>query len=705
MSKKKTSSKGRSNRKPKNDRRNDSPQQRPQPPARNIDQLPELERIILDVLQEEYTQYMNVKQVNGRHPEIQSSYTYEDIERGLLRLAYEGFVSVEDHKYRVDLVGRFFEGEIKVFARDDYALVWTKLLPDPLKIERVKSIKAFSGDKVKVQVVQVTKHNILAELVDVTDRAQDTFIGIIEYGKSTNYFRPQDAFLKQDIVVPNKELNGAQDGERCRVQVTHFRSGKPYGKVIEVMGEVGTHEEEMHAIISEFRLDPSFSKSTLNEVSQISPGLDDAEIKKRKDYRDVLTITIDPEDAKDFDDALSFKKLKNGDVEIGVHIADVTHYVKPGSALDEDAFRKATSVYLVDRTIPMLPEKLSNNLCSLRPNEDRPAFAAIFTLNSKTGTVKNEWYGRTVIHSDRRFSYEEVQQILNDGKGELYEELSEMNRLAKLRREERFKQGSISFETDEVRFRLDDDGRPIEAFIKPRFDAHKLIEEFMLMANRHVAEWLHSKRKNPELPIPYRVHPTPDNEKLNNFKKFISRFGMHFRANPDMSKQKIASAINEVTKAVEGQPEEQIINDMAIRSMSKAFYTTVNVGHYGLGFDHYAHFTSPIRRYPDVMLHRLLEAVLEGNDIPDKTQIEYQCEHSSEREVVATKAERASIKYKQAEYLGAHVGEAYTGIISGIMDWGIYVLLRENGCEGMAWLADIKDDHYLVDETKHYARG
>lgn len=604
-------------------------------------------------------------------------------------------------QFRAKLVGLEFVGKLKAFHRDNYAELDTPELPEPLHFPDLKRIAALPEDIVRAQLVQVGRSQFLGEVVEVIEHSRREFIGTIEHGDRTNYFVPQDAFLRRDFIVPNDKLKGARNGQKVRVHLLEWYRGQPRAEVIEVLGDAGGHELEMHAIIYEFRLEPGFPKAAEEEANAFPEKLTDKEIAARRDFRAVPTVTIDPVDAKDFDDALSFRVLDNGNYEVGVHIADVTHYVRPGSALEEIAAQKATSVYLVDRTLPMLPERLSNDLCSLRPNIDRPAFSAVFELTPQAEVV-NEWFGRTMIHSDRRFAYEDAQAVLDAGGGEFFTELNTLNRLAYALRENRFAEGSIAFETDEVRFILDETGFPVEVFVKDRFDAHKLIEDFMLLANRRVARFL---AKHPRKPaVPYRVHPRPDGRKLKDFRQFAARFGYAFRGD-ELDGADLARAFNELTETVQGKPEGGIIQSMAIRTMPKAVYSTDNIGHYGLGFTYYAHFTSPIRRYPDVLTHRALAAILEEDKLLGRREMETLCEHASEREKIAANAERASIKFKQAELLGAHLGEVYTGIISGITDWGLYILLDGVAAEGMAWLRDLPGDYYQPDELKQSVRG
>jgi ribonuclease R len=559
-------------------------------------------------------------------------------------------------------------------------------------------------DIVRVQIQRVSGGKIIAKLMEVLERKRTDFVGTLEYGGNTNYFIPQDQFLRQELVVPNNKLKGALNGQKVRARIVEVKNGRARAEVIEVLGESGVHEVEIHAIISEYRLDPAFTEATLAEAAAIPETVQETDKANRRDFRPILTFTIDPVDAKDFDDALSLEALPNGNYRVGVHIADVSHYVRPNTALDAEALQKATSVYLVDRTLPMLPEKLSNNLCSLVPHQDRLAFAAVFELTPEAQIVE-EWFGRTVIYSDRRFTYEEVQQILDAGTGEHHDALHTLNQLAYKLREQRFAKGSISFETDEVRFRLDANGRPIELYVKQRFDAHKLVEDFMLLANRQVATFVAHKQKKPPIPFPYRVHPVPTPEKIQSLQEFVGRFGYELPIDDVGDEEQVATALNKLTAEVEGRPEANIVQQMAIRSMPKAIYTTDNEGHYGLGFRFYGHFTSPIRRYPDVLAHRILADILANKPSYPKNVLEEMCKHSSEREKLAADAERASIKYKMAEYLASKVGEEFDGILTGITDWGLYVELSESKIEGMLWLEEIAGDRYQMAPSGHFIQG
>lgn len=501
-----------------------------------------------------------------------------------------------------------------------------------------------------------------------------------------------------------EHINGAQSNDKVLVEVIEWASGEknPTAKVLDILGKAGENDAEIHSIMAEFGLPFEFPEKVEKESNKIDEGITPQEIKKRWDFRKVLTFTIDPEDAKDFDDALSFETLENGNYQIGVHIADVTHYVQPNTALDEEAFDRATSVYLVDRTIPMLPEKLSNGLCSLRPNEDKFTFAAVFEMD-KTGVIKKEWFGKTIIHSDHRFSYEGAQEVLETGKGVYAKELKILNDLAHKLRKARFDKGAVNFETTEVKFKLDEQGKPLAVIPKIRKDAHKLIEEFMLLANKQVATFVYSMKKGEDKnTFVYRTHDFPDPEKVAVFAQFAKQFGHKLH----VEEKTISRSLNKLMDEIEGKPEQTVLQSLAVRSMAKAKYTTDAKGHFGLAFEHYTHFTSPIRRYPDMMVHRLLQHYIDQGKSVGKKEFEDKCLHSSEREKRAADAERASIKYKQVEFMSLmDKGTTYDGLISGVTEWGIFVEIIETKCEGMIRLADLDDDYYEFDEKNYCVVG
>ncbi len=563
---------------------------------------------------------------------------------------------------------------------------------------------AIHGDTVEVELSnRKTGENPEGRVTSIVKRGRSKFVGRIELSRNFGFVVPDYKKIYQDFFIYPENLNGATANDKVLFEVTKWadRDKSPEAKVIEVLGKTGENEAEIHSIMAEFDLPFRFPENVLKESEGISEGITKEEVKKRWDFRDVLTFTIDPEDAKDFDDAISFRKLENGNYEIGVHIADVTHYVVPGTALDDDAFDRATSVYLVDRTVPMLPERLSNALCSLRPNEDKLTFAAVFEMDTK-GNVLKEWFGRTVIHSDQRFSYEQAQEVIETGTGTFAEEIKILNDLHHILREERFKKGAVNFETTEVKFKLDEKGKPLAVVPKVRKDAHKLIEEFMLLANRSVATYVYKMKKGEEKnTFVYRTHDLPDQEKVEDFSRFAKQFGH----NLNFESASISRSLNKLMEEIEGKPEQNVLQSLAVRAMAKAKYTTDAKGHFGLAFDHYTHFTSPIRRYPDMMVHRLLQHYLDKGKSVAKKEYEEKCVHTSEREKRAADAERASIKYKQVEFMSMAENKEYSGIITGVTDFGIFVEIVETKCEGMVRLADMKDDFYEFDEKNYRVIG
>jgi ribonuclease R len=567
------------------------------------------------------------------------------------------------------------------------------------------TLTALHGDKVKVHLFPSRSgRKREGQIIEVLKRDKDNFVGIIEVQKTYAFLIPDNQANPVEIFVPHAALNGARNGQKVIVRITEWpnHSKNPFGEVIEILGEPGNHEVEMHAVLAEFGFAPRFPAIVEREAETISEEITHEEVGKRRDFRDVFTCTIDPVDAKDFDDALSLRVLEDGNFEVGVHIADVSYYVKPGSKIDAEALNRGTSVYLVDRTVPMLPEKLSNMLCSLRPAEDKLCFAVVFTM-SPDAKVIDRWFGRTVIHSDRRYAYEEVQEMIEGGEGDFKEQLMIFHNLAVKLRQERFRKGSIAFSSREVKFILDENARPVKAFIKQQKEANHLIEEFMLLANKAVAELI-GRRQGEELPrtFVYRIHDEPNLEKLQTFSLFLGRLGYKISL---QSKRSIAASLNSLFQSVEGKGEENLIETIAIRTMAKAEYSTKNIGHYGLSFPYYTHFTSPIRRYPDLMVHRLLHHYLNNGKSVSVEEYEPMCKHSSEMERKAQEAERASVAYKQAEYLLDKIGQTFSGLISGVSKWGIYVELDENKAEGMVSLRSMNDDYYYLDEDNYRVIG
>lgn len=562
---------------------------------------------------------------------------------------------------------------------------------------------AFGGDIVAVEIVRGPRRHHKAEgrVVEIIERAVSQFVGNIEMMGENGLFIPDHPGINVDFLIRPDDLGGAEDGQKVLVEITEWVDRFPEARVLKVLGDPGEHNVEMHAILYQFGFDPDFPAHVEAEADKLPTEITREEVEKRRDMRDVMTFTIDPVDAKDFDDAISFKVLKDDLYEIGVHIADVSHYVQPGTEIDREAYRRGTSVYLVDRTVPMLPEKLSNEVCSLRPNEDKLTFSAVFEMDS-SGKVHKEWFGRTVIHSDRRFAYEEAQEEMDKGGSEEAKALLKLNEIAHLLRKDRFRKGSILIEEDEVRFELDDEGVPIRVYRKIRMDTHRLIEDFMLLANRRVCKYIATLRKDPPLPFVYRIHAGPDPEKLAQLQMFVRFFGYELELAEDGNVQE---ALNGLMRSVMDKPEQHVINTVTVRAMAKAVYSIQNIGHYGLGFRFYTHFTSPIRRYPDLMVHRLLAKYLSKEYKADAAWHESACQRSSNMERKATEAERASIKYKQVEFLQDKIGKEYDGIVSGVTNRGIYVEIIENKCEGMVSLNDLEDDYYELDDSGYRVIG
>ncbi len=566
--------------------------------------------------------------------------------------------------------------------------------------------RAFHGDTVKVQISNDSGRGRRTEgrITDVAVRNQSTFIGNIGINKNIAFFKSATEKPMPDFYIPVEKLNGAIDGDRVVAKMLKWDKAdkKPEGEVVSVLKAEDVNDMAMKEILIEAGFPLVFEKEVLDEAMKLSEVITREEMKKRKDFRDILTFTIDPVDAKDFDDAISIRNLDNGNYEIGVHIADVSHFVKPDSILDKSAYERATSVYLPDRVNPMLPERISNELCSLRPNEDKYTFSVVFQITNR-GEIKHKWIGRTIIHSDHRFSYEDVQTIIETQDGTHYKAILLLNDLAKQFRKVRFDEGAINFSSQEVRFTLDENGKPIGIVVKESKDAHKLIEEFMLLANKTVAEYVSKIKINQEpVPFPYRIHDTPDEEKLKPFAAFAKKFGYTFDTQDAAA---VAKSFNNLLKDVSGKPEQHVLEQLGIRTMAKAIYTSKNIGHYGLGFEHYCHFTSPIRRYPDVLVHRILQECLDKNVKPDK-KMDEKCKHCSDKERKAMEAERAGNKYKQVEFMQNYLGEEFDGIISGVASFGFFVETVLHKCEGMVTVRDLSEfDEFKLDDADYALVG
>ena len=577
---------------------------------------------------------------------------------------------------------------------------------DPIFVAERNSAHAMNNDKVRISFYAKRRgREAEGEVIEILERANDTFVGTLEVGSSYAFLVTENRTLANDIFIPKEKLKGGKTGDKAIVKVVEWpdKAKNPIGQVIDILGKAGDNTTEMHAILAEFGLPYVYPSSVEKAADRIPAEISAEEIAKREDFRNVTTFTIDPKDAKDFDDALSIRKIKDGLWEVGVHIADVTHYVTEGSIIDKEAEKRATSVYLVDRTIPMLPERLCNFICSLRPDEEKLAYSVIFEINEK-GDVKDSRVVHTVIKSDRRFTYEEAQQVIETKEGDFKKEILMLDTIAKALRQKRFVSGAINFDRYEVKFEIDAKGKPISVYFKVSQDANKLVEEFMLLANRTVAEKIGRVPKNKKAKVfPYRIHDLPDPEKLDNLAQFIARFGYKLRTSG--TKTDVSKSINHLLDDIQGKKEENLIETVSIRAMQKARYSTHNIGHYGLAFDYYTHFTSPIRRFPDMMVHRLLTKYLDGGRSVSETKYEDLCDHSSNMEQIAANAERASVKYKQVEFMTERLGQIFDGVISGVTEWGLYVELNENKCEGMIPIRDLDDDYYEFDEKNYCLRG
>lgn len=600
-------------------------------------------------------------------------------------------------KYRLNSEETHIYGRVDMKSNGS-AFIISEDLEKDIYIPRGSTYHAFHDDYVKVYVYKRKRRGRKeGEIVEVIERKKDEFVGKIEISKRFAFFIADSSKIHIDFFIPLNKINGAKHGQKVLVKLIKWakKDRSPFAEIIQVLGDSGDHDAEMYSILAEYGLPNKFPNDVEAEAKNIDTKITAKEISSRRDMRDITTFTIDPVDAKDFDDALSIQKLKDGKFEIGIHIADVSHYIKEGSVLEAEAIKRATSVYLVDRVVPMLPEILSNKVCSLRANEEKLTFSAVFEID-KNGSISKKWFGRTVINSNKRFTYEEAQNIIETKIGDYSKEILTLNNIAKILREQRIKSGAISFDKQEVKFKLDKNNEPVGIFFKESKDSNHLIEEFMLLANRSVAEYIGKKENNKPTgtSFVYRVHDEPDSEKIASLRTFVKQFGYNMHMPNDNN---VSTSLNKLLRDVHGKAEANMIETLAVRSMSKAKYTTENIGHYGLSFDYYTHFTSPIRRYPDVMVHRLLQHYLDGGKSVEKIDLEDKCVHSSNREAMASKAERDSIKYMQVKYMDKNKSKTFTGVISGVTEWGIYVEIIANKCEGLVRAREIKDDYYTFD--------
>lgn len=667
--------------------------------------LSDIRRKTLSLFERNANQTFNYKQIASRLGLVPSE-VRRNLEALMKEMSANGdLIEIGRGKYKLKFRANHVEGVVDMTSSGNAYIVNDKTEEDVLvKAGNLKH--ALHGDRVRVLLYARQRSKRLeGEITEILERKRTEFVGTVEMGKSYAFVVPDSNKMQVDLYIPKEKLNGAGHGQKVIARLTDWpeRASSPFGEITKVLGEPGDHNVEIHAILAEYGLPYEFPPEVEAVAEKIPMEIPEDEIARRRDMRKVTTFTIDPADAKDFDDALSLEKLPNGHWSVGIHIADVSHFVTPGSVLDREAVERATSVYLVDRVVPMLPEKLSNGVCSLRPNEDKLTFSAVFEMD-ESGEVYKRWFGRTAIHSDHRFAYEDAQAIIEGGKGPLRKEVLLLDGIAKNLRKARLKNGAISFDKREVKFHLDENNEPTGVYFKESKDANHLIEEFMLLANREVAT-LVGKGKDGKASgrtMVYRIHDNPDPTKLLDLSNFVKQFGYSISTR---GRNAISRSLNKMLAQVKGTGEANMIETLTVRSMAKADYSTQNIGHYGLAFDYYTHFTSPIRRYPDVMVHRLLQDYLEKRSSPAADLYEELCEHSSEREKVASSAERESIKYMQAKYLEKFIGEEFSGVITGVTDWGVFVELNENFCEGMIRIRDFRDDYYVYDEKNHQIIG
>ncbi|MCB4798266.1 ribonuclease R family protein [Neotamlana laminarinivorans] len=690
-----------------------------------------LTNTILSILKKDRNQAFNYKQIAAKLG-VNDASSRNQIIKTLAKLAGKQEIEEVDRgKFKAVVNTEYYTGILDLSARGSGYIICDEFEED-IYIASNNINRALNGDEVEFYLYKRRKRGKMeGEITQVLKRDKSEYVGVIQLHSNYAFVVPDSTKMYKDIFVPINKTFKAEDGDKVLVKLEDWpeKADSPYGKVIKVLGKPGEHNTEIHAILADYGLPSEFPEAVEAYANELDTSITENEIAKRRDMRKDLTFTIDPKDAKDFDDALSFKKLENGLFEVGIHIADVSHYLQEGTVLDDEAYERATSVYLVDRVVPMLPEVLSNNACSLRPHEEKYTFSAVFTLNDKA-EIKDQWFGRTVTYSDARFAYEEAQAIIENNSGvtlgaietskintEIPEEVSltgkayktkpeiaeavlVLDKLAKKMRGERMRSGAISFDKVEVKFNLDENNDPVGVFFKTSKDANKLIEEFMLLANRKVSEFI--GKQSPKKTFVYRVHDEPDESKLASLQGVVKRFGYKL----DFKDRKSTStSLNNLLKEVNGKKEQNLVDTLAIRSMSKAEYSTHNIGHYGLAFDYYSHFTSPIRRYPDVMAHRLIQHYLEGGKSANEDVYEEKCKHSSDMENLATKAERDSIKYMQIRFMEDHKDEEFIGVISGVTDWGIYVEIISNKCEGMVSVRDMTDDHYAFDQELYAMVG